>query len=93
MTKRPEKDRGLFYHRDSEGHSDLAPPQYVAWAQGEAARLGVRFSGVPEAITAMIACGQSVDGDLYVDYGISGNRLSRPGLDALEFILAGASAV
>lgn len=81
MTQRPEKGRGLFYHRDSEGHSELAPPQYVEWARGEAARLGVSFSGTPEAITAMIARGQSVDGDLYLDYGVSGNLLSRAGFD------------
>ncbi|QDU19845.1 recombinase family protein [Urbifossiella limnaea] len=81
MTKRPEKGRGLFYHRDSEAHSELAPPQYVEWARGEAARLGVSFSGTPEAITAMIARGQPADGDLYLDYGVSGNLLSRPGFD------------
>lgn len=81
MTRRPEKGRGLFYHRDSEAHSDLAPPGYVAWAQGEAARLGVKFTGTPEAITAMIDRGRPVDGDLYLDYGVSGNLLSRPGFD------------
>ena len=67
MTKRLEKGRGLFYHRDSEAHSELAPPQYVEWARGEAARLGVTFSGTSEAITAMIARNQPADGDLYLD--------------------------
>ena len=86
MTKRPEKGRGLFYHRDSEGHSELAPPQYVEWARGEAARLSVSFSGTPEAITAMIARSQSIDGDLYLDYGVSGNLLSRPGFDRFREI-------
>jgi hypothetical protein len=81
MTKRPEKGRGLFYHRDSEAHSELAPPQYVEWARGEAARLGVSFSGTPEAITEMIARGMPADGDLYLDYGVAGNLLSRPGFD------------
>lgn len=81
MTKRPEKGRGLFYHRDSEAHSELAPPQYVEWARGEAARLGVTFSGAPEAINGMIARNQPVEGDLYLDYGVSGNLLSRPGFD------------
>jgi hypothetical protein len=81
MTKRPEKGRGLFYHRDSEAHSELAPPQYVEWARGEAARLGVAFSGTPEAITAMIVGGKSAEGDLYLDFGVSGNLLSRPGFD------------
>jgi len=55
VTTRPDKGRGLFYHRDSEAHSDLAPPQYVEWARTEAARLGVTFTGTPAAITDMIA--------------------------------------
>ena len=50
MTNRPETGRGLFYHRDSEAHSELAPPQYVEWARTAAAHLGVSFSGTPEAI-------------------------------------------
>ena len=80
MTARPAAGRGLFYTRDSEGHSDLAPPQYVAWARREAARLGVAFAGTPEAMEAMIARGVSAEGDLFIDYGISGNILSRPGV-------------
>ena len=84
MNKRPEKGGALFYHRDSEGHSALVPPQYVEWARREAARLGVSFSGTPEAIIAMIESGRFADGDLFLDYGISGNLLSRPGLDALR---------
>ena len=84
MNGRPDVGHGLFYTRDSEGHSDLAPPQYVAWARREAGRLGVAFDGTPDALTAMIGRGISVQGDLFVDYGISGNHLSRPGLDAFR---------
>jgi hypothetical protein len=84
MSKRPEKGRGLFYHRDSEGHSDLVPPQYVEWGQREVARLGVTFSGTPAAIMTMISSGRFSDGDLFLDYGISGNLLRRPGLDAFR---------
>lgn len=84
MASRPEKGRGLFYHRDSEGHSSLVPPQYVEWAQRVAVSLGVKFSGTPEAMTVMIQTGRSVDGDLFLDYGIPGNVLHRPGLDALR---------
>ena len=84
MTKRHELGSGLFYHRDSEGHSDLAPPQYVDWARGEASKLGVAFSGTADAMRSMIARGKSVEGDLYVDYGISGNQLKRLGFDAFR---------
>jgi len=84
MNGRPAVGRGLFYTRDSQGRSDLASPGYVEWARGEAERLGVAFDGTPEAITAMIRGGISAQGDLYLDYGISGNHLSRPGLDAFR---------
>lgn len=84
MKGRPEVGRGLFYTRDSAGHSDLAPPQYVTWAQGEAKRRGVTMGGEAASATAMIQQGLSVQGDLYLDYGISGNHLSRPGLDAFR---------
>jgi hypothetical protein len=84
MTKRPENGRGLFYTRDSEGRSELAPPQYVNWARAEATKLGVRFAGTAEAIETMIARGVSADGDLFLDYGVSGNLLSRPGFDAFR---------
>ncbi len=84
MNKRPEIGRGLFYTRDSTGHSDLSPPQYVAWARREAEKIGVTFEGTPEAITAMIKRNLSELGDVYLDFGISGNHLSRPGLDAFR---------
>jgi len=82
MTTTRDLGRGLFYTRDSEGKSDLAPQQYVAWARGEASRLGVAFGGTAEAITSMIRDHISQNGDLFLDYGISGNILSRPGFDA-----------
>jgi len=84
MTRRPEKGRGLFYTRDSMGSSDLAPPRYVEWARREAARLGVTLAGTPEAIEGMIARKASADGDLYLDYGLAGNTLARPGFEAFR---------
>src|SRR4051812_41830722 len=84
MSERLTPGRGLFYTRDSVGHSDLAPPQYVAWARAEAVKLGVAFAGTPEAIGAMMAHGVSAEGDLYLDYGVPGNVLSRAGFDAFR---------
>jgi hypothetical protein len=43
----------------------------------------VLFDGTPTAIEDMIHSGCSNRGSLFLDYGISGNVLSRPGLDAL----------
>jgi hypothetical protein len=84
MSSRPVVGRGLFYTRDSEGHSDLAPPKYVSWAQAEATKLGVTFEGTSEAMLSMIHRGISAEGDLFLDFGISGNRLNRPGFDAFQ---------
>src|SRR2546423_454225 len=84
MSQRPAAGRGLFYTRDSEGHSELAPPQYVEWARARAADLGVAFSGTPAAMRAMVARGDSADGDLYIDFGLSGHLLKRAGLDAFR---------
>lgn len=76
------KGRGLFYHRDSGGKAEMTPAQYVEWARREAGE-AVSFDGTPERIEAMIREGRFADGDLFVDYDVKGNLLSRPGLDAL----------
>ncbi|MBN1855257.1 MAG: recombinase family protein [Pirellulales bacterium] len=81
MTKKLA-NRGLFYTRDSGGKHETTPGEYVAWAQRQAIELGVEFSGNPDRIEAMIREGRSADGDLFLDYGVAGNLLTRPGLDA-----------
>src|SRR5262245_9369823 len=83
MSKRPRQGRALFYTRDSGGKHENTPGQYVAWAQAKAAELGLAFGGTPEAIEAMIREGRSRLGDLFLDFGVAGNLLSRDGLDAL----------
>jgi hypothetical protein len=77
------KSLGLFYNRDSGGRHEMAPGEYVLWAQRRAKELQVGFGGTPEEIEAMIRDGHSISGDIYFDYGISGNVLSRPALNAL----------
>lgn len=81
--KRSECGRGLFCTRDSGGKHEMTPGQYVAWASGEAGKRGIRFSGTPELIGRMIRESLSAAGDIFLDYDVSGNLLSRPGLDAL----------
>lgn len=83
MTKRSQIGRALFYTRDSEGRSEQAPSEYVEWAIKQASELGLRFDGKAATINAMIQNGNSVAGDIFLDYGISGNIMSRQGLDAL----------
>ena len=83
MTRRPTAGHALFYHRDSGGKHETTPGEYVLWAGRTAAQLGVAFDGTPERIEAMIRSGRSRDGSLFLDFGVTGNQLSREGLDAL----------
>lgn len=82
-SKRAVLGRGLFYSRDSGGKHETTPGEYVRWANGEAERLGVTFTGSPDDLESMIREGRSRQGDLYFDAGVTGNKLSRRGLDAM----------
>ncbi len=73
----------LFYHRDSGGKAEMTPAQYVDWAIRTSNEEGVSFDGTPERIEDMIRHGRWADGDLFLDYDVKGNLLSRRGLDAL----------
>ena len=83
MKKRREKGRAAFYTRDSGGKHENTPGEYVAWAKRTADDIGLQFNGTPDAIEAMIRDGRSACGDLFLDFGVPGNVLSRQGLDAL----------
>ncbi len=83
MKKRPASGRGLFYTRDSGGRHENTPAEYVRWAQREANKYGVAFSGTPDQIADMIRDGEFEKGDLFLDFGVTGNKLSRRGLDAM----------
>src|SRR5579864_6244413 len=83
MSKRATNGRALFYTRDSGGQHETTPGEYVLWAQRKSAELEVSFNGTPQQIHDMIQGGLAHEGDLYVDFGVKGNQLSRAGLDAL----------
>jgi hypothetical protein len=83
MPSRPAAGRALFYTRDSGGRHETTPTEYVLWAQRVATKYGVTFDGTPERIEAMIRSGRAQDGALFLDYGVTGNVMSRAGLDAL----------
>ena len=82
--KRPERGRALFYTRDSGGKHEMTPGQYVRWAQRRAVELGLTFDGQESVILALIGSGAPFDGDIYLDFDVCGNLMSRPGLDALR---------
>ncbi len=81
--KRPQTGRGLFYTRDSGGKHETTPAEYVRWARGKAEELHLSFNGTPDDINAMIGAGESHRGDLFLDFDIAGDILSRPGLNRL----------
>lgn len=81
-TKRKEHGRLLFYTRDSGGKHENTPTEYVDWAKRKAGQLGLEFGGTAGVIDRMIRDGRSESGDIYLDFGVAGNVLSRPGLDA-----------
>lgn len=80
---RPEKGRALFYTRDSGGRHEMTPAQYVLWARKKAQEIGLSFNGTPDAIEALIATGRSHQDDIFLDYDVAGNQLSRAGLSQL----------
>lgn len=81
--KRPQAGRGLFCTRDSGGKHETTPAEYVRWACRMAHELHLSFDGTPEAINAMIGAGESHRGDLFLDFDVAGDILSRPGLNRL----------
>jgi hypothetical protein len=83
MDGNNRKGRAVFYHRDSGGRAEMTPGQYVEWAERRATELDLSFSGTPDLIVAMIRDGTFASGDIFLDFDISGNFLSRPGLDAM----------
>ena len=87
MIKRPTNGRALFYTRDSGGQHEMTPAQYVNWAVTGARKCQLSFRGTSEQIDRMIAARQSQDRDLFLDYLVKGNLLSRPGLDAMLAVM------
>ncbi len=61
----------------------MAPAQYVEWARQKAKELYLSFDGTPDRIEAMIREGRFALGDLFLDYNVKGNQLSRDGLNSL----------
>src|SRR5262249_53486571 len=83
MRKRQQEGRALFYTRDSGGRHEMTPGEYVSWARRTSEQLKLRFDGTPEAILAMMRDRCAHRGDLFLDYGVAGNVLTREGLNGL----------
>ena len=74
---------GLFYTRDSGGKHEMTPGEYVKWARRRATQLTVTFNPTVADIESMIRNEEAIRGDLYLDYDVAGDELSRVGLNAL----------
>lgn len=83
QAARPEKGRCLFYTRDSGGEHETTPGEYVRRAIAFCHEHGLSFNGTPAIIQSMIRDGEPVHGDLFLDWDITGNQLTRPALDAM----------
>ena len=80
---REQFGRGLFYTRDSGGKHEMTPGEYVKWARRRATQLNVTFNPTVADIESMIRNEEAICGDLYLDFDVAGDELSRVGLNAL----------
>jgi len=78
-----KKGRAVFYHRDSGGEHEMTPNQYLEWAQGEARKYSVVFRGSYRQFEQMVTEKISALEDIFLDYIVPGDQLSRDGLNAL----------
>jgi DNA invertase Pin-like site-specific DNA recombinase len=92
-SQRSRKGRGLFYHRDSGGEHLQSLMEYVGWTTQAALKHDVKFDGTAERICEMAHSGQPVNGDLFLDYCVTGNTFSRAALDKLRAIIDSDQAV
>ena len=81
-SQRSERGRSVFLLRDSGGEHEMTPGKYVEWAQRVSKSLGLKFSGTAKEIKRLMRERVPVSGDLFFDYCVSGDLLSRPALDA-----------
>lgn len=79
-----QQKHGAFLHRDSGGRHDQSIEQYLEWAQMQSTALDLIFDGSLSSLREMIDLRCSAKGDIYLDYLVAGNKLSRPGLNALR---------
>jgi len=84
MCKENATKRGIIYIRKSVQGEELSPQAQLRWAVKEAERLGVYVDASESQLGEMLKARASHQGDIYVDIGISGAEMQRPGFDAFR---------
>ncbi len=83
MPARP-KNQALTYVRRSTHRQETGIHEQLAWAMEEAKRLGVRLDAAPADLDHMVANRLVSFKGIYLDDGISGSDLNRPGFVAFR---------
>ncbi len=77
-------NEGLAYLRRSTGKQEASVHNQLIWAIEEARRYGVRLDATPQDLDYMLAHGLSQYKELFLDDGITGSDLERPGFVAFK---------
>lgn len=83
MIGRPAND-GRAYVRRSTTKQETGIFEQLNWAVAEAKKLGVRLDAAPADLEYMLARGLVEHKGLFLDDGVSGSDLSRPGFVAFR---------
>ena len=79
-----KKNRAIAYLRRSSGRQEASLETQLDWALRTAEKYEISLHGSHDALAQMLAAGQCESGDIFVDDGITGADLSRPGLTRLR---------
>jgi len=82
MIKSDKPGRGIVYIRKSVQGDKLSPVTQLDWAIREAQRHNIDMDASEQMLEEMLYARTSHRGDVYVDVGISGAEMQRPGFDA-----------
>jgi DNA invertase Pin-like site-specific DNA recombinase len=82
MIKSNRSERGIVYIRKSVQGDKLSPLTQLEWAMQEAHYHSVEMNASEQMLEEMLRIRASHEGDIYIDIGISGAKMQRPGFDA-----------
>jgi DNA invertase Pin-like site-specific DNA recombinase len=78
------KNEGSIYLRRSRTRQETGIHEQLKWGIAEAKKYGVRLDAAPEDLDSMVAHGLQHYKSIYLDDGITGSDLTRPGFVAFR---------